>query len=109
VSFVANVKAAFKKARPQRLRSGAMLYAIGGMGVALANHQPKLSSGGEIVYVPLFAIGAAAVVSARLGIDGNAVSGEVSGPQDNEKAERFTLLVEYYFSPYSCLRTSYFV
>lgn|GEM_PF-1321136 len=63
MSFVANVKAAFKKAGPQRLRSGVMLYAIDGMGVALANHQPKLDTGGEIVYLLLFSIGAAAVVS----------------------------------------------
>ena len=42
---------------------GAMLYAVDEMPVALANHQPKLDSGGEIVYLILFMIGVAVVVS----------------------------------------------
>ena len=42
---------------------GAMLYAVDEMPVALANHQAKPDFGGEIVYLILFMIGAAVVVS----------------------------------------------
>ena len=42
---------------------GAMLYAVDEMPVALANHQAKPDFGGEIVYLILFMIGGAAVVS----------------------------------------------
>ena len=42
---------------------GAMLYAVDEMPVALANHQSKPDFGGEIVYLILFMIGVAAVVS----------------------------------------------
>ena len=42
---------------------GAMLYAVDEMPVALANHQAKPDFGGEIVYLILFMIGVAAVVS----------------------------------------------
>jgi len=42
---------------------GAVLYAVYRMPVALENHQPKPDSGGEIVYLLLFTIGLAAVIS----------------------------------------------
>ena len=42
---------------------GAVLYAVYRMPVALENHQPKPDSGGEIVYLLVFMIGVAAVVS----------------------------------------------